>query len=119
MHKNKLFIAAMLSFSFIVIPLKPARAVDGPLDAVALLATALSGITSGLSAYAWHQSDNSHFILNELASFEGQDSWVAWYMKEAGSIAITAGVAFLVLMAKFCTYTGIPSIDRAYGLPRR
>jgi len=119
MYKQSFF-ALLLSFTFLVGSVKPAQAMNGAADAVALVSTGVVAVTGALSAYTWHQASNSDFILNQLAYIQGENSWSAWFMRHCGKVAVATGVVATVLMLKNCEFNriGIPYLDRKLGLPR-
>ncbi len=119
MYKQSFF-ALLLSFSFLFGSAKPANALSGPADAVAMVSTAAFAVAGGLSAYACNQASNSDFILNQLAYIQGDNSWSAWFMRHCGKVAVASGVIASALMIKNCDFTriGLPYFDRMLGLPR-
>jgi hypothetical protein len=118
MYKQSLFLAISFAFAFTILPARPAKAVSGPSDALALVTTATLGMAGAFSAYSWHQASNPDFILNQVASIKGENSWAAWFMRHNGKIAISTAFVAGMFLSQHCTHTGIAAIDNRFGLPR-
>ena len=93
--------ACLLTFAIAIE--KPARAVDGPKDAIALATTAILMWSAGYSAWNWYHQDDPKLFVNQMAQLEGRNSWSQWYMNHVEFITVESTWMSLFMLKEHCT----------------